>query len=204
MMNYRALMDETLAALEGTPTLLLHSCCAPCSTSVIAALSSFFRITVFYYNPNIDARDEYAKRAREQERLIGMIRPPNPVSFREGEYEPLDFLSGAESLAAEREGGARCSFCFALRLDRSAREAKTGAFDYYTTTLSVSPMKDALRINDIGSELGKKYGVRWLWSDFKKKDGFKRSIELSEEYGLYRQNYCGCSYSRRDRDRELD
>jgi len=192
-------MDETIDALQGTPTLLLHSCCAPCSTSVIAALSPYFRITVFYYNPNIDERGEYRKRAREQERLLGMIAAKNPVTFLEGEYEPGDFLSGAEPLASEREGGARCSFCYALRLDRTAREAREGAFDWFTTTLSVGPMKDAVRINDIGSALGAKYGVSWLWSDFKKKDGYKKSVELSAEYGLYRQNYCGCSYSRRER-----
>jgi predicted adenine nucleotide alpha hydrolase (AANH) superfamily ATPase len=201
-MNYRQLMDETLAHLEGTPTILLHSCCAPCSTSVIAVLSSFFKITVFYYNPNIDEQEEYIKRAKEQERLIGIMRTPNPVTFLEGEYRSEDFTTGAEQLASEREGGKRCTFCYALRLDRTAREASAGKYDYFTTTLSVSPMKDAVRINDIGSGLEKKYGCRWLWSDFKKKDGFKKSVALSEEYGLYRQDYCGCSYSRRERAEE--
>ena len=201
--NYRKLMDEEIAQIEGsTPTLLLHSCCAPCSTSVIASLSAWFRITVFYYNPNIDEEDEYRKRAREQERLIKMMVTPNPVNFLEGEYSPEDFLVGARSRADEAEGGERCTYCYGLRLERTAREAHERGFDYFTTTLSVSPMKDAERINEIGSAMAEKNGVKWLWSDFKKKDGYKKSIELSKEYGLYRQNYCGCSYSKRTDDHE--
>ena len=202
-MNYHQKMTETIAKLEGTPTLLLHSCCAPCSTAVIASLSSVFRITVFYYNPNIDDREEYEKRAREQERLVSLIPAANPVSFLEGDYNPEDFLAAARPYADEREGGQRCSICYALRLDKTAREAVRGEFDFYTTTLSISPLKDAERINSIGSALGEKYRVQWLWSDFKKKDGYRASVELSKEYGLYRQNYCGCSFSRRAFEREL-
>jgi hypothetical protein len=206
-MNYQKKMEEILAevAADKGPhrRLLLHSCCGPCSTAVIMCLSSFFDITVFYYNPNIDDRDEYAKRAREQERLIALMPTPNPVVFREGEYRPEDYLAGAEPLSLDREGGDRCTFCYGLRLDRTAREAHDGKFEYFTTTLTVSPMKDAERINAIGGALGEKYRVRWLPSDFKKKNGYLRSIELSKEYGLYRQNYCGCSFSRRDGDREL-
>lgn len=196
--DYGKRMEEMIRDLDGTPTLLLHSCCAPCSTAVISALSAYFRITVFYYNPNIDERTEYEKRANEQRRLVGMMPTPNPVLFIEGEYKPEDFLSGATSLADEEEGGERCSFCYALRLGETARTAKEKRFGYFTTTLSVSPMKDAERINAIGKEMGDKYGVQWLWSDFKKKDGYKKSIELVKEYNLYRQNYCGCSFSKRD------
>jgi len=201
--NYQAMMEKILAALDGTPRLLLHSCCGPCSTAVIACLSSFFDITVFYYNPNIDDDAEYRKRAKEQERLIGMMPTPNPVSFLEGEYSPEDFLAVARDLALEKEGGERCTFCYGLRLERTARETRERKFDFFTTTLSVSPMKDAERINAIGSRLAESHGVRWLWSDFKKKSGYLRSIELSKEYGLYRQDYCGCSFSRRESDREL-
>jgi predicted adenine nucleotide alpha hydrolase (AANH) superfamily ATPase len=201
--NYRKLMDDELARIAGTtPTLLLHSCCAPCSTSVIAALSAYFRITVYYYNPNIDEEAEYRKRAREQERLLQILKTPNPVSFLEGDYVPEDFLAGARPRADDAEGGERCTYCYALRLERTAREAQARGFNYFTTTLSVSPMKDAERINKIGGAAAEKYGVKWLWSDFKKKDGYKKSIEMSKEYGLYRQNYCGCSYSRRADDHE--
>lgn len=202
-MNYQKRMEETLSALAGTEDILLHSCCAPCSSAVIACLSSFFRITVFYYNPNIDEREEYDKRAREQERLIRAMPTPNPVTFLEGEYDSEDFLVGARARANDREGGERCTFCYALRLDKTARVAQELKIPFFATTLSVSPMKDAERINAIGSAAGEKYGVRWLWSDFKKKNGYLKSIELSREYGLYRQDYCGCSFSRRDRDRDL-
>ena len=191
-------MGETLQNLDGTPTLLLHSCCAPCSTAVISALSAYFRITVFYYNPNIDERDEYEKRASEQRRLVGIMPSPNPVCFLEGEYKSEDFLIGAASLADEDEGGERCTFCYALRLEHTARTAKEMGFGYFTTTLTVSPMKDAERINVIGKAMGDKFGVRWLASDFKKQNGYQKSIELSKKYSLYRQNYCGCSFSKRD------
>jgi predicted adenine nucleotide alpha hydrolase (AANH) superfamily ATPase len=206
--NYQKKMEEILEGISSSdqpvPSLLLHSCCGPCSTAVIASLSSFFDITVFYYNPNIDDRDEYRKRAHEQERLLRLMPTPNRVAFREGEYRPEDFLVGAEPFAREQEGGDRCMFCYGLRLDRTAREARDGNFSYFTTTLTVSPMKNAERINEIGSTLAEKYHRLWLPSDFKKKNGYLRSIELSKEYGLYRQNYCGCSFSRRESDRELD
>ena len=203
-------MEEIIAGIRDRelrdgklPSLLLHSCCAPCSTSVIAALSSFFRITVFYYNPNIDDREEYEKRAREQERLLSVMPTPFPVSFLEGDYRPDEFIDLARNHEEDREGGERCTLCYALRLDKTAKVAHEGSFDWFTTTLSVSPMKDADRINVIGSAAGEKYGVVWLWSDFKKKDGYRQSIELSKEYGLYRQDYCGCTYSRRKGDAEL-
>ncbi|HNY20826.1 MAG TPA: epoxyqueuosine reductase QueH [Treponemataceae bacterium] len=202
-MNYQREMEKTLEGLEGTPSLMLHSCCGPCSTAVIAVLSSFFKITVLYYNPNIDDRAEYEKRAREQERLIAMMPTPNPVAFLEGEYDPEEFLSFARDRADDPEGGDRCTLCYGLRIERTALEAKKAGCDYFTTTLSLSPMKDAKRINALGDALGKKHGVAWLWSDFKKKNGFLKSIELSREYGLYRQDFCGCSFSRRKADRIL-
>lgn len=198
-------MEDILASLKATglteeraPSLLLHSCCGPCSTAVIASLSAFFKITVFYYNPNIDEKNEYEKRAREQERLIRSMPTQNPVLFLEGTYCPEDFLSQVQSYANEREGGIRCTICYTLRLEHTAKQAHEDAYDFFTTTLSVSPMKDAERINSIGNALSQKYEVTWLWSDFKKKDGYKKSIELSKEYDLYRQNYCGCSFSKRD------
>ena len=203
-------MEEIIAGIRdrelrdgNLPSLLLHSCCAPCSTSVIAALSSFFRITVFYYNPNIDDREEYEKRASEQERLLSVMPTPFPVSFLEGDYRPDEFIDLARNHEGDREGGERCTLCYALRLEKTAKVAHERSFDWFTSTLSVSPMKDADRINVIGSAAGEKYGVAWLWSDFKKKDGYRQSIELSKEYGLYRQDYCGCSYSRRKGDAEL-
>jgi len=196
--DYRKMMAETLKNLDGTPALLLHSCCAPCSTAVISALSAYFRITVFYYNPNIDERAEYEKRASEQRRLVEIMPTPNPVCFLEGEYKSEDFLNGASSFADEEEGGERCTFCYTFRLANTARTAKEMDFDYFTTTLTVSPMKDAERINKIGITIGDKYGVQWLASDFKKQNGYQKSIELSKEYNLYRQNYCGCSFSKRD------
>ncbi len=192
---------ERLAPQEA-PTLLLHSCCAPCSTAVIATLASVFRVTVFYYNPNIDERDEYRKRAREQESLVSRMPTPIPVSFLEGEYLPEDYYAAVAGHEADPEGGARCGLCYRLRLEATARRAKEGGFRWFSTTLTVSPLKDAARINAIGNSLSDIHGVPWLWSDFKKKDGYRRSVELSAEYGLYRQNYCGCSFSRRDGGRE--
>lgn len=207
-MNYQKLMEEQLIDLEikgligdNAPSLLLHSCCAPCSTAVIVTLSSFFKITVFYYNPNIDEKNEYEKRAREQERLITLLPTPHSIRFVESEYRPQDFLSAAKSHENDKEGGARCSICFTLRLEKTARIAQENQQDFFTTTLSVSPIKNAAVLNEIGSTLAKKYRTIWLWSDFKKKDGYKKSIELSEKYGLYRQDYCGCSFSRRKDDR---
>jgi predicted adenine nucleotide alpha hydrolase (AANH) superfamily ATPase len=196
-----AIAAERLAPQEA-PTLLLHSCCAPCSTAVIARLAATFRITVFYYNPNIDEREEYALRAREQASLISRMPTPIPVSFLEGDYDPSRYLELAKGHESDPEGGARCGLCYALRLEETARAARDGKFQWFATTLSVSPLKDAARVNEIGNALSERYGVAWLWSDFKKKDGYRRSVELSEEYGLYRQNYCGCSFSRRDGGRE--
>lgn len=204
--NYLPKMDSCLAeaddytAKTGTPpALLLHSCCAPCSTSVIQTLSSHFIITVFYYNPNIDFPEEYCKRAREQQLLLQKMETPNPVHFLEGEYHPDVFLEMAEPLAAEPEGGIRCTHCYTMRLEMTAKTAADRSIPWFCSTLSVSPLKDARRINSIGSSLAEKYGITWLWSDFKKRDGYRQSVELSREYNLYRQDYCGCSFSKNAR-----
>ena len=178
------------------PRLLLHSCCAPCSSYVLEYLSAYFRITDYFYNPNITEEAEYRKRAEELRRLTGEMPLENPVEFREGPYDPENFFLAAEGLEHEKEGGLRCLACFQLRLRRAAEEAALGRYDYFTTTLTISPLKNARAINAIGAALAREYGVNWLPCDFKKKNGYLRSIELSREYGLYRQNYCGCVFSK--------
>lgn len=202
--NYQKILDKELEKIQSSntiPTLLLHSCCAPCSSYVIEYLSRYFKITVFYYNPNISPDNEYRYRADEQRRLIESMPLENPVQFLEGEYIPVDFLEISKGLENEPEGGARCAKCFNLRLSKTAETAKQGNYDYFTTTLTISPLKNARLINNIGIELSKKYAVAYLQSDFKKKNGYKRSIVLSKEYNLYRQNYCGCVFSRNDIDK---
>ncbi|MBQ1992367.1 MAG: epoxyqueuosine reductase QueH [Clostridia bacterium] len=203
--NYQKILDKELDRIQSnniTPTLLLHSCCAPCSSYVIEYLSKYFKITVFYYNPNISPDNEYRYRANEQKRLIESMPLENPVEFLEGEYIPDDFFDISKGLENEPEGGARCAKCFNLRLSKTAETAKQGNYDYFTTTLTISPLKNAKLINNIGIELSKKYDVPYLQSDFKKKNGYKRSIVLSKEYNLYRQNYCGCIFSKNDSDTE--
>ena len=177
------------------PRLLLHSCCAPCSSYVLEYLSQYFEITVFYYNPNIYPETEYRERAREQERLICEMKTENPIHFLEGTYDPSVFYAMARGHEKDLEGGERCFRCYELRLREGAAVAKQGGFDYFTTTLSISPLKNAQKLNEIGIRLGEEYGVPYLQSDFKKKNGYKRSTELSAQYGLYRQNYCGCVFS---------
>lgn len=199
--NYQKTLDKELEKIKSegtTPTLLLHSCCAPCSSYVIEYLSKYFKITVFYYNPNISPDNEYRYRADEQKRLIESMPLENPVEFLEGEYNPADFFEASKGLENEPEGGARCAKCFNLRLSKTAETAQQGNYDYFTTTLTISPLKNAQLINNIGKELSKKYNVPYLLSDFKKKNGYKRSIVLSNEYNLYRQNYCGCVFSKND------
>lgn len=199
--NYQKILDKELEKIKSegtTPTLLLHSCCAPCSSYVIEYLSKYFKITVFYYNPNISPDNEYRYRANEQKRLIESMPLENPVEFLEGEYNPADFFEASKGLENEPEGGARCAKCFNLRLSKTAETAQQGNYDYFTTTLTISPLKNAQLINNIGKELSKKYNVPYLLSDFKKKNGYKRSIVLSNEYNLYRQNYCGCVFSKND------
>lgn len=199
MTNYQKLLDKTLEQLTAekrTPTLLLHSCCAPCSSYVLEYLSRYFLITVFYFNPNITEKDEYEKRVTEQKRLISEMPLENPVKFIEGNYEPKRFFEIAKGLENVPEGGERCFKCYRLRLSEAADTAKAGGFDYFTTTLSISPLKNAQKLNEIGEEEAQRVGVPYLFSDFKKKEGYKRSIQLSAQFGLYRQNYCGCPYSK--------
>ncbi len=200
--NYQKELDKVLERLEQearVPRLLLHSCCAPCSSYVLEYLSDYFEITVFYYNPNIYPESEYYKRVTEQQMLISKLKPDNPISFLEGSYDKEKFYQMAAGLEQVKEGGERCFRCYALRLREAAEKAKEGGFDYFTTTLSISPLKNAQKLNEIGLAVGREAGVPYLVSDFKKKDGYKRSVELSEEYGLYRQDYCGCQFSLENR-----
>lgn len=176
-------------------SLLLHSCCAPCSSYCLEQVAKVFKTTVFYYNPNLDSREEYEKRKAEQIRFLAETKLADLLDC---DYSPGDFAAVAKGYEAEREGGARCGRCFRLRLERTAQAAKEGGFDYFGTTLTVSPLKNAEFINGIGMELERAYGVKYLPSDFKKRGGYLRSIELSKEHGLYRQNYCGCVYSKRN------
>lgn len=178
------------------PRLLLHSCCAPCSSYVIEYLSQYFEITVFYYNPNISMEEEYKKRVAEQQRFIKEFPAKHKVSFIEGDYDTSVFYNTVKGYEKCKEGGERCFLCYELRLRETARRAVAGEFDYFTTTLTISPLKKSVKLNEIGYNLGMEYGIGYLLSDFKKKEGYKRSIELSKEYDLYRQNYCGCIYSR--------
>lgn len=204
-MNYQKELEKLILNLEKeekVPKLLLHSCCAPCSSYVLEYLSDYFEITVFYYNPNIFPESEYTKRILEQQMLIHDMKMKYPVSFLAGSYERDKFYEIAAGLEHLKEGGERCFKCYELRLMEAARMAQEGEFDYFTTTLSISPMKNAEKLNEIGKKVGAKYGVSYLQSDFKKKNGYKRSIELSKEFGLYRQDYCGCEFSFRDRQRE--
>ena len=198
--NYQKELEKIIEQNDGKeiPRLLLHCCCAPCSSYVLEYLSEFFDITVFFYNPNIEPRDEYDFRLVELHRLTNQMPLARPVRFLEGAYENTRFHQEVQGLEEEKEGGARCEKCFRLRLERSAQLAKRENFDYFTTTLSISPLKSAEKLNNIGEKLAKIYGVPYLCSDFKKRDGYRRSIELSRDYQLYRQNYCGCVYSKRE------
>ena len=198
--NYQKEMEKIIEGLQGEKkSLLLHSCCAPCSSAVLEKLQEIFDITVFYYNPNISENGEYGKRVKEQKRLIEAFnqkKPDCPIKIIEGDYEPGEFYSIAKGLENCPEGGERCFKCYALRLEKTARAAKEGGFDYFTTTLTISPLKNATKLNEIGEEMGVKYGTAFLPSDFKKREGYKRSIELSKEHDLYRQNFCGCAFSK--------
>ncbi len=214
--NYQHILDQTIEELQKNgelKTLLLHSCCAPCSSYCLTYLAKFFQIVVFYYNPNITKEEEYRKRVEEQKRLIkelnqmdggsapelsGMHR----IGFVEGAYEPERFYEMAEGLEHAKEGGERCFLCYELRQRMAARYAKEHGFDFFSTTLSVSPHKNADKLNEIGLRISEEYGIRYLVSDFKKKGGYQKSIELSREYHLYRQNYCGCEYSKREREEQ--
>ncbi len=200
--NYQKVLEKIIKKLqieEITPSLLLHSCCAPCSSYVLEYLSEYFKITVLYYNPNIFPLEEYKYRIEEQRRLIDSLPAKNPISFIPTEYEPEKFYEAVKGYENIPEGGERCFKCYELRLREAALYARRGDFDYFTTTLSISPLKKADKLNEIGLRLEKEYGVKYLCSDFKKKNGYKRSVELSAEYGLYRQEYCGCVFSKKER-----
>jgi predicted adenine nucleotide alpha hydrolase (AANH) superfamily ATPase len=197
--NFQKELDKFIVELqkeERVPTLLLHSCCAPCSSYCIEYLSNYFKLTVFYYNPNISYEEEYKKRVEEEIRFIKEFKTKYPVEFIEGDYETEKFYEMAKGLENCPEGGERCFKCYELRLRKTAVLAKEKHFDYFTTTLSISPLKSSVKLNEIGLKLQEEYDVPYLLSDFKKKNGYKRSIELSKEYNLYRQNFCGCVYSR--------
>lgn len=199
--NYQKEMEKVLEAVqneEEVPRLFLHSCCAPCSSYVLEYLSQYFRITVFYYNPNISPQEEYEERTEEVARLIRELPAKYPIELVVGTYRPEEFYAAVKGHEEDLEGGERCSICFRMRLDEAARLAQEGGYDWFTTTLTISPLKDAARLNAIGEEMGNQYGVRFLNSDFKKKNGYKRSTELSAQYHLYRQNYCGCVFSKRE------
>lgn len=204
--NFQKELDRTLEKLKAageTPRLLLHSCCAPCSSYCIEYLSQYFYVTVFYYNPNISEDSEYRKRVEEQKRFISEFPARYNVNIIEGDYEPEKFFEMAKGYEKCREGGERCFKCYELRLKKTAQLAREQAFDYFTTTLTISPLKNSKKLNEIGFDLGEKVGVPYLLSDFKKKEGYKRSIELSKEYGLYRQNYCGCVYSKTESEKNI-
>ena len=196
--NYQLELDKTLKKITAEnirPKLLLHACCAPCSSYVLEYLEKYFDITVFFYNPNISPESEYLHRVSEIKRLISEMCPS--VQFIEGRYEPEKFYEMAKGLENEPERGARCVKCYRMRIEESAVIAKQNNFDYFTTTLSISPQKDSHVLNSIGKAVSEIYDIPYLFSDFKKKGGYKRSIELSAQFHLYRQNFCGCIYSKR-------
>lgn len=200
--NYQKELDQIIEEIKvqnKVPKLLIHSCCAPCSSYVLEYLSQYFEITVYFYNPNIYPPLEYIRRVEEQDRLIQEMNFVHPVTLQTGAYEPQEFYRIVEGLEKEPEGGIRCFRCYELRLQEAAKIAQAGKFDYFTTTLSISPLKNADKLNEIGEKLGREYRVAYLPSDFKKKNGYKRSVELSKEHDLYRQDYCGCVFSQRER-----
>lgn len=205
--NYQRELDKILEKLQAeakVPRLLLHSCCAPCSSYVLEYLSQYFEITVYYYNPNIYPPEEYEKRVAEEERLIGEMEFLHPVKMIAAPYEPEEFYGIVKGLEREPEGGERCLKCYELRLREAARLAKEMDFDFFTTTLTISPLKRADKLNAAGEKAAKEMGVAFLPSDFKKRNGYKRSTELSKEHGLYRQDYCGCVYSMREREKQRE
>ena len=198
--NYQKELDRVLEGLKDQPAkhLFLHSCCAPCSSYVLEYLSPYFQITVFYYNPNITASSEYFKRVEEQKRLIERLNQSKehyPIAVIEGDYKPEIFLDMAAGMENCPEGGERCFLCYEMRLRETCEYAKAHGFDFFTTTLSISPLKNAAKLNEIGEKLQNEYQISYLYSDFKKKNGYKRSTEISKEYEMYRQDYCGCVYS---------
>ena len=202
--NYQLKLDkllEDIIAKGRRPRLLLHVCCAPCSSYVLEYLSQYFDITACFYNPNISPQSEYDYRAQELKRLTQEMPLPHPVACRIESYDFPSFIQAIKGLENEPEGGERCTACYRLRLTETAKIAAAEGYDYFTTTLSISPLKDAVRLNTIGGELAQEYGVPYLYSDFKKREGYKRSITLSAEYNLYRQDYCGCAFSKAEAEK---
>ncbi len=202
--NYAKVLEGELAKIEASnirPRLLLHACCAPCSSYTLEYLTKYFDITLFFYNPNIAPKEEYDFRATELKRFIGVHPACGSVKLSVAEYDPSPFFAIAKGLEEAAEGGERCMRCYRLRLAETAKTAKAGGFDYFCTTLSISPYKNAAALNTIGGELAADVGVAYLYSDFKKKGGYARSIELSKEYALYRQDYCGCIYSKMEAEK---
>lgn len=195
--NYQLKMEEIINSIDSdrAPKLLLQACCAPCSSYVLELLSNYFQITILYYNPNIYPFSEYDKRLGEVRKLIKLINGKNPINIMEVDYDSASFDSISKGLENEKEGGIRCHKCYYLRMKKTAKLAKEYNYDFFTTTLSISPYKNAQVLNRIGEVLEEKYHVRYLYADFKKKEGYKRSIELSKQFNLYRQEYCGCKYS---------
>ena len=204
-MNYNVEMEKILEEIKEsniTPKLLLHSCCAPCSSHVISVLTNYFDITILYYNPNIEPLEEYEKRKQEEIRFINEFPNKNKLDIIDCDYDNNIFHEMSKGLEQEKEGGARCVKCYHLRLDKTATIAKELNYDYFATTLTVSPLKNSEKLNTIGLFLENKYNIKYLVSDFKKKEGYKHRIELAKEYNLYRQDYCGCIYSKEQRELE--
>lgn len=202
-MNYNNVMKDIIDGIvreKCVPKLLLHSCCAPCSSHVITTLMPYFNITILYYNPNIEPKDEYEKRKAEQIRLLSTIEHQNELDFLDCDYDPGKFHEAIKGLEHLGEGSERCFNCYSLRLEKTAKVAKEKTFDYFCTTLTVSPFKNSEKLNEIGQIMENKYDIKYLYSDFKKENGYKKSIELSAKYGLYRQDYCGCIYSKIERE----
>jgi len=193
--NYDKFLEDIIEKLDYKPKLLLHSCCGPCSSYVITYLKDYFDITVIYYNPNIEPKEEYEKRKNEQIKLINQLNVSS-LTLYDTEYENEVYREYVKGHEKDTEGGSRCHLCYELRLRKTVSVAKDNDFEYFGTTLTVSPYKNAYILNDIGKKLSEEYNIKWLYSDFKKKDGYKKSIELSKEYNLYRQDYCGCLFSK--------
>jgi len=198
-LNFAQQMDEVLKTLgPQRPKLLLHACCGPCSSAVLEKLCRYFEITVLYYNPNTWPAEEYYRRGEELKKFVAQAHPLG-VTVIEDHYDPQEFYTAVQGLENEPERGERCTVCYRMRLERAAQYARAHGFNWFTTTLSISPVKDPVRLNTIGCELAQQYGLNYLQSEFRKKDGYKRSLALSAEYGLYRQDYCGCIFSKQER-----